>query len=511
MKKLFHFLFSRVFAVSFLILLQLLIIVLAIWNLSANYVYYYAINVLLSLIIVIWLINKNSNPSVKLPWVIIILLVPVFGGVFYLLFGSANVSFFIKRKLNCLIKETNYFLPKNQQIIDEIAQTDPQTATQAQYLQNIAAMPIYKNTETTYLTPGENMFACLLEELKQAKHFIFMEYFIVQEGKMWDSILAVLAEKAKAGLDVRMMYDDMGCVNTLPKHYNKKLEKMGIKSVAFNPFRPSLSVSLHNRDHRKITIIDGHTGFTGGINLADEYINEYEKHGHWKDASIRLKGEAVWNLTILFLQSWNFYRPTDEDYSKFRYRPETAPSIQSDGYVQPYGDSPFDDELVSETVYINFIYRATKYIYINTPYLIVDNELVTALISASKRGVDVRICTPHIPDKWYVHMITQAYYPMLLKAGIKIYEYTPGFLHSKTFVADDQQAIVGTINLDYRSLYHHFECAVFLYQSSTIQDIKADYLHTLESCTEITEEFCRKIPWYKRIIRGLIRLFSPLM
>ena len=211
------------------------------------------------------------------------------------------------------------------------------------------------------------------------------------------------------------------------------------------------------------------------------------------------------------MQSWNFYRPTDEDYSKFRYRPETAPSIQSDGYVQPYGDSPFDDELVSETVYINFIYRATKYIYINTPYLIVDNELVTALISASKRGVDVRICTPHIPDKWYVHMITQAYYPMLLKAGIKIYEYTPGFLHSKTFVADDQQAIVGTINLDYRSLYHHFECAVFLYQSSTIQDIKADYLHTLESCTEITEEFCRKIPWYKRIIRGLIRLFSPLM
>ncbi len=511
MKKLFHILFSRLFSVVFLILLQVAILVVGILMLSQHYIYYYVGNVLLSIGIVVWLVSKNSNPSIKLPWAIVILLIPIFGGIFYLLFGSAGVSLNIKKKLHRLLSKTRTYYPQQQDVMAELEATDQYMASECKYIQNVTGAPVYQNTATKYLTPGEAFFDCLVAELEKAERFIFMEYFIVQEGKMWNTLLDVMARKAKAGVEVRMMYDDVGCVSTLPKRYHKKLEEMGIQCTVFNPFRPTLSVSLHNRDHRKITVIDGHTAFTGGVNLADEYINEFEKHGHWKDASLMIKGEAVWNLTMLFLESWNFYCPTDQDYSIYRLPQDKQPLTEANGYVQPFGDHPFDDELVSETTYLNMIYHANQYLYINTPYFIVDNEMVTALLAAAKRGVDVRICTPHVADKWYVHMITQAYYPVLWRAGVKLYEYTPGFIHSKTFVADDRQAIVGTINLDYRSLYHHFECGVLMYQTSAVAEVKDDFLKTLEVCTVVDEQFLQSIPWYKRLVRSIIRLFAPLM
>ena len=339
-----------------------------------------------------------------------------------------------------------------------------------------------------------------------------MEYFIVNEGKMWDTILDIMVEKAASGVEVRMMYDDLGSISTLPGNYKKKLEDLGIKCTIFNPYRARLSVSLQNRDHRKITVIDGHTAFTGGCNLADEYINEYEKHGHWKDSAVMIKGPAVWNLTMLFLQSWNFFNPTDSDYSKYKRPDDKMPPIpNAKGFVQPYGDSPFNNELISEYVYMNFINTADRYLYITTPYLIVDNEMVTALILAAKSGVDVRIMTPHVPDKWYVHLISQSYYSTLIKYGVRVFEYTPGFIHAKTMVSDDIQCIVGTINMDFRSLYHHFECGVFMYETTAVAQVKNDFLDTQIHCTEITAQDCKNVPLAKRFLRGLLRFFAPLM
>jgi len=347
--------------------------------------------------------------------------------------------------------------------------------------------------------------------LKKAEKFIFLEYFIIEEGVMWNSILDILKQKAEEGVDVRVIYDDAGCIFKLPYGYNKKLESMGIKCRVFNPLVPLLSSRINNRDHRKIAIIDGHTGFTGGINLADEYINEYEKFGHWKDSAIMIKGEAVWSMTVMFLSMWNYLDGSNEDFNKFK--PDIEPLEESckDGYVQPFADNPLDDETVGEIVYLNLINKARRYVYITTPYLIIDNEIITALTSAAKGGVDVRIITPYCGDKWYVHEVTRSYYRTLIESGVKIYEYTPGFIHSKTFVVDDEYGVVGTINMDYRSLFLHFECGVWMYKCRTIRDIKKDFNDTLKMCREITIEELNEIKWYKTLERMILRIFAPLM
>ena len=351
----------------------------------------------------------------------------------------------------------------------------------------------------------------MIEELKKAKHYIFIEYFIIEEGFMWDSVLDILIKKVREGVDVRVIYDDFGCICKLPHHYDEKLRELGIKCVVFNPVTPVVTVRHNTRDHRKILVIDGHTGFTGGINLADEYINRVERFGHWKDASIMLKGDAVWSLTVMFLQTWNFYNNFIEDYDNYRPEKFKVEEIESDGYVQPYGDSPLDNERLGEFTYLNMINRAKDYIYINTPYFIVDNEITTALELAAKSGVDVRIVTPCVPDKWYVHILTRSYYEQLISVGVKIYEYTPGFIHSKTFVCDDELGVVGTINLDFRSLYFHFECGIWLYKTKSVMEIKEDFLKTLDVCHEVTLEECRNVKWYIRIIRSFLRVFAPLM
>lgn len=511
MKKLLKFLFSRIVIVGLLILLQIVILALGIWKLSKYFVYLYGIFILLSILVVIYLVSKKDNPSYKLAWTIPILLFPVFGGLFYLIFGGNKTTKRFRQKIKNAHDETKHLLKQDENILQEIQYKDKSIVGQTKYIQNYSQFPVYKNTITEYLTPGEEFFKVLKEELEKAEHFIFMEYFIIQEGVMWNSILEILERKAKQGVDVRVMYDDMGCLRILPYKYNEKLEKMGIKCSVFNPFIPALSIRMNNRDHRKITVIDGHTGFTGGINLADEYINEIERFGHWKDASIMLKGDAVWNLTMMFLQSWSFNTNQDEDYEKYKPNRHIEEEFESDGYVQPYGDSPLDDENVGEYVYLNMINKAKDYIYINTPYLIIDNELVTALSLAAKSGVDVRIVTPHIEDKWYVHIVTRAYYSQLIEAGIKIYEYTPGFIHSKTFVCDDEVGVVGTINLDYRSLYLHFECGVWLYKTSSIEKIKDDFMTTLNVCQPITLEDCKNIKWSNRFLRAILRVFAPLM
>ena len=351
----------------------------------------------------------------------------------------------------------------------------------------------------------------MLAALESAEHFIFLEYFIIEEGHMFHQIEDILEKKVKEGVEVRLIYDDVGCIGTLPPRYYKQLQKKGIKCAAFNPFRPLLSVIMNNRDHRKIFVVDGAVGFTGGINLADEYINEVKRFGYWKDTGVRIEGEAVWSLTSMFLSMWNYIVHSTEDYSRFMPAQHQKAPFENDGFVQPYGDSPLDHESVGENIYLNIINRAKNYVYIFTPYLIIDHEMLTALCNAAKDGVDVRIVTPGIPDKKMIFLLTQSYYAPLIQSGVKIYQYTPGFIHAKCFVCDDEIATVGSVNLDFRSLYLHFECGVFFYRSAVVAQVKEDCLNTFVCSEQMTAEFCRNRPVPVRLLQSVLRLLAPLL
>ena len=507
LKKLLKILLSRTVIVGLLILLQLFVLIGTIYNLSSNYVYVYLFFTILSYAVVLWIMSKKDNPSYKLGWILPVLVFPIFGGFFYLIFGTNRIN----KKFIASLKNIQFQLKKsyhNDSINhDEIDSLNKNIHRQLDYIKNTSDYPVHKNTETKYLPIGEKMHKLLLEELEKAEKFIFLEFFIIGEGVMWDSILEILERKASQGVDVRVMYDDIGSLKVLPYKYYKTLEKKGIKSVAFNPFVPRLNIQMNNRDHRKIVVIDGNVGFTGGINISDEYINQKVRFGHWKDCGIMIKGDAVWNLTLLFLETWTYYKGFDKDINNFK------PTIkcQSDGYVLPFGDCPHDENNITENAYLQIINNATDYVYINTPYLVIDNEMLTALELAAKSGVDVRIVTPHIPDKWYVHLVTQGVYKQLIESGVKIYEYTPGFIHSKTFVSDDNIGIIGTCNMDFRSFYLHFENGIWLYKSKALLELKEDYLETLKKCHEITLEDCKKISLGKKFLRAILKNFAPLM
>lgn len=511
MKNTIKILLGRVGLVGLLIAIQLAVLVVFMLWFENYFVYFYAICVILSLLCVFWVVNNESNPGYKIPWIIALLSIPIFGGVFYMLFGSKLAQNRIFKKFLPITDSLKNYLNQNISITNEILSKNKSASNQSKYINDYAHCPIYKNTSTKYLNLGERKFEAVLEELNKAQHFIFLEYFIIQEGKMWDSMLEILKKKASEGVDVRVIYDDFGCLFLLPSSYKNKLESFGIKCCVFNPFVPSLSIRMNNRDHRKILVIDGHTAFNGGINLADEYINAIDVHGHWKDTAIMLKGDAVWSFTVMFLSMWENLNKTTEDYEKYKPHVHHAETFEGIGYVQPYTDTPANHEEIGETVYKNLINQATNYVYITTPYLIIDNETRTSLCEAAKRGVDVKIIVPHIGDKWYVHGMSRSNYNTLIKSGVKIYEYTPGFIHAKTFVVDDKYAVVGTINLDYRSLYLQFECATFLYETNTVTDIYNDYLETLKVSELVTTDLWDSIPVYKRALFSIITLFAPLM
>lgn len=511
MKKVFKLLFHRAFFIGLAILIQLAALTIMIYRFQQYFVYFYGFSTFISLVVVILIANGGSKPGYKVAWIIAILLFPIFGGLFYLMFGGSSLSKRVRRKMNVITVKMSEALATSNDVLSNLKASNADAGLQASYLQNYAFCPPYEQTYTEYLASGEAKFDRLVQELKKAEKFIFLEYFIVEEGIMWDTILEILAAKAKEGVDVRLIYDDLGSIFKLPYQYDKKLEAMGIKCSVFNPFVPVVSSRFNNRDHRKIVVIDGHTGFTGGVNLADEYINAFDKLGHWKDTAIMLKGDAVYSLTVMFLSMWDYLRGIKEDYTEYRPDRYLTEELETDGIVQPFSDNPLDDEAIGETVYLNMITRAKRYIYITTPYLIIDSEMRTALTTAAKQGIDVRIITPHIPDKWYVHAVTRGNYGALLEAGVKIYEYTPGFIHSKTFVVDDEYAVVGTINLDYRSLYLHFECGVWLHNTSSIAQMKKDFLDCLLVSQEMRLEQQKEIAWYRKIGRALLSLFSPLM
>ena len=358
---------------------------------------------------------------------------------------------------------------------------------------------------------GDTLFPAMLEELEKAERYIFMEYFIVEHGEMWDSILEVLARKAAAGVDVRFIYDDLSCIMRLPRDYPQRMEAMGIRCCTFHRFQPVPTGTLNNRDHRKICVIDGITAFTGGINLADEYINRRKRFGHWLDCGVKVHGRAAYSFALMFLSMWDYIRHEEDEPSRFLPERADLAGIKNDGFVQPYSDTPTDDEPVGESVYINMLSRAKKYVYICTPYLVIDNELMNALTSAAKCGVDVRMITPGVPDKWYVHMVTRSYYAPLLRAGVRVYEYIPGFIHSKTMVCDDKYGVCGTINMDYRSLYLHHECAVWMFRARAVEQMSRVFDETLARSAEVTLDAVRRRAWYRKIVQSLLRVFAPLL
>lgn len=506
MKKLIKVVKSRFFLAAFCIILvfaELMTVYLLLYK------YFLPITILAKPFyfgVFLYIINKDENIEFKLPWIIIILLLPIAGSFMYILLASNGYSKKEQQKF-----KNHLEICKDYDSDDKInlLQND-EAKLQARYLCASNEVGIYNKSTVTYYKIGEEFNCALLEELARAKNYIFMEYFIVEEGIMFNAILDILKKKAQAGVEVYFMYDDFGCMTTLPEKYYKELASCKIHAIPSIKLNPQFSNIYNNRDHRKITVIDGKIGFTGGINLADEYINEIDKHGHWKDTAVKIEGEAVKNLTKLFLGVWNFQNKEQLDYAK--YLNVNFEKFESNGVVIPYGDGPslFYGESVGKNVYLNMINMAKKYIYITTPYLICDNELLNALRLASKRGIDVRIITPHIPDKKYVFLMTRSNYYNLIKDGVRIYEYKDGFIHAKEFVCDDVFATCGTINLDYRSLTHHFECGVWMYNMKCIKDMKKDIIETFEKSIEMDLKKSKLKGW-RKLLAEFLKVFTPLM
>lgn len=508
MKNFFKVVFSRAVFTGAFIALQFAAVYLAITRFNEHFAIFYGVCLVLSAVVVVYLVSRDGNPAYKIAWIIPILALPVFGVLLYLVFGKNQLSLKEKARMSSVAEQYEKAMrsvPAAEPALPE--HTDAKRVSD--YLHRAAGAPVFTHTETTYLPVGEVYFDTLLAELEKAEKFIFMEYYIIAPGTMWNAIHEVLRRKAESGVDVRVMYDDFGCITRLPMRYCKKLREMGIQAHVFNPFIPVLSGRLNNRDHRKLMIIDGKVGFTGGVNLADEYINEIERFGHWKDCGILVRGEAVWSMVMMFLSIWDYVAGLEEDVAAFR--PDYPEAPAGEGYLQPFADSPLDHEDVGATIFQSLIQSASSRVWIMTPYLILDDKMVSALCVAAKTGVDVRIITPGIPDKWYVHAVTRANYEVLTEAGVRIFEYKPGFIHSKVCLSDNRYAVVGTVNMDFRSLYLHFEDAVYLYGSPAVRQVAADFEETFPVCREMTYARCRHVHFYQRVIRTLLQVFSPLL
>lgn len=512
LQKFFKVIFGRTMIALIALFFQIAVLYVS-YKFYEQYIGYIFVGfILVSAAVVIYIINAKQNPAFKLAWIIPVLVFPFFGVTMYIFLKSQQTPKRIQKRIAKLEQEAKPLLIQDENILNEVKEKSHRVYNLAKYMENTGDFLIYKNTDVEYFPIGESKFKSLVEELKKANKYIFMEYYIIAKSKMWNTILDILEQKVKEGVEVRVMYDGMCSLSMLPFGFDDKLNEKGIKCKVFSPIYPVISTTQNNRDHRKIVVIDGKVAFTGGINIGDEYINEYERFGHWKDTSIMLKGEAVKSFVIMFLQMWNLDEKEREDYTKYiNNEKDNFKANDSDSYVIPYSDNPYDNDNVAEQVYLDILNTAKKYVHIMTPYLILDNEIMMALKYAAKRGVEVIITMPHIPDKKYAYLLAKTYYRELLEAGVKIYEYTPGFVHAKVFVSDDEEAVVGTINLDFRSLYLNFECAAYMFESKVIKDIEQDYQNTLQECQEITIESHNKYSLFKKIIGRILRLFAPLM
>lgn len=517
--------FSRTMLIMILIVVQFAYII------ARMYAWAEHINILLGgeLIVVAFMmafiLNSKENPSIKLSWCFLVGIFPIFGSVVYLVVRYDIGYRLTQKRISYTETMSRKYLPDQERVLSDLKETDIQTYHIAQYLHKSCGSLTSSNNEVKYFPIGEEMFEEMVKQLESAKEYIYLEYFMIAHGQMWNKILKILVKKAKEGVDVRLLYDGSCSVYLLPYKYPKRIEEMGIKCRMFSPPIPFLSTHYNNRDHRKILVIDGNVAFTGGVNLCDEYINVDSPFGHWKDVGIMLKGDAVYDFTIMFLQMWtatvnkkieDIQFPNMQKYlSKTRYLLEDFAEEEEEteecGYVIPYADNPVDKENVGENVYIDILNQAKKYVYIMTPYLILDNEMLSAITFAAKRGIDVRIILPHVPDKKTAFVLAQSNYKELLDAGVKVYEYTPGFVHAKVFVSDDERAVVGSVNLDYRSLYWHYECAAYLYRVPAISDIYKDFVETQAMSQEVTFETVKKTGFISKLISYVLKIVAPLM
>lgn len=490
-------------------LAQLVLLVVG-YYLLRNYSYiFYALFLTISAIVVVYIFNAPGNPDMKLAWMFPIAIFPVFGAIFYLTISSQPGIKVMYARLQSLAEYTKKYVLPRKEARDKLWEENHHMGQLAWYLEECDNSPVYDRTQVKYYSLGDSQFKDMVEELNKAEKYIFMEFFIVAEGNMLDTVLDVLKEKVDQGVEVRFMYDGTNVLWNLPSFYPRMLEDEGIRCKMFAPIKPIFSPHYNNRDHRKILVIDGKVAFTGGINLADEYINQKNRFGHWKDVGIMVKGDAVERFTYMFLEMWNESERQTEDYGKYRL-PEDA-SVSGDGYAIPYSVCPLGPERVGERVYLDIINTAHTYVHIMTPYLILDYQMLMALIYAANRGVEVIIIMPHVPDKKYAFMLAKTYYNQLLEAGVRICEYEPGFVHAKVFVSDDVKAVVGTVNLDYRSLYHHFECGLVLYRNSQVEAIEKDVKDTLEQCIEMKIEDYKKLKLTDRALGRIMRIVAPLM
>lgn len=508
-KGLAAFLFSRIFIFFLMVALQLVIFLVLAYNASIQKQLSYVI-AFLQFLLVIYIVNDKSDPTMKLIWVIFIMFVPAVGVLMYLYFRLQPGAIFLKKRLEKIDLRSERYLQPDQNLYNDLQIQDKQVSMLAKYVYDYTGCPVYKNTDVTYYRCGEEKYKALVEQLEEAQDFIFMEYFIIEEGRVWNSILRILEKKIQQGVEVRVMYDGLCSLTKLPIGYFKKLRKKGIKAKPFAPARPFFTTQQNNRDHRKILVIDGKVAFTGGINLADEYMNVVDKFGYWKDTAVMLKGDAARSYTLMFLQMWNVSEKTIGNFD--RYLDVKIPdSYPNNGYVIGYGDDPFGKERIGESVYLHIINTANRYIHIVSPYLVIDNVMMSSLKFAAKRGVDVKIVMPGIPDKAYAYCLARTYYDELIEAGVEIYEYTPGFTHAKMFISDDEKATVGTINLDYRSLFLHFENGCFIYKNKTILEMEDDYQQMLLESKKVSLMQCRNRPLYYKVCGKLLRLLAPLM
>ncbi len=500
--------FSRGTVVIVLLIVQLVFLISSFMWLEQYRIQLSILSVILVSSSVLYLINSQMDTLSIITWLLFILPFPLFGPLFLLYtkkdWGYRGLRALVKRSID----ESQPYYTLDHTVLEELKDRHSTTYNLAKYLHRSGGFPTYRDTNVTYFPSGEAKFEEMKRQLKKAKKFIFLEYFIIDEGLMWGEILAILEKKVKEGVEVRVMYDGMIEFSTLSFDYTERLQKLGIQAKAFAPIRPFVSTYYNYRDHRKILVIDGKVAFNGGVNLADEYINHIERFGHWKDTAIMLEGRAVESFTLMFLQMWS---TSSRDYNYQNYLIDYPKRPEVNGFVIPYGDSPLDHDKVGENVYIDILNHARDYVYIMTPYLILDSEMEHALKFAAERGVDVRLIMPGIPDKPVPYALAKRYYPALLESGVKIYEYTPGFVHAKVFLADDIKAVVGTINLDYRSLYHHFECATYMYRVDALKDIKADFKATLKQSDLVTMDTLKNLPLKTKIIGVVVKLIAPLL
>lgn len=501
--------FSRTAIVLLAILIQLIIYIYITDKLAEKYLYISLPFNILSVLFVIVVINRKMSASYKIPWLIVLMVMPIIGVALYLLLGYPRLTRRQRKELVSIYDETAKYCEQDESTLSALKDISENAYGQVKYLLSTAGMPVHIGTQTEYLDSGEAAFEVMKKRLACAKKYIFMEYFTIEEGKMWNEILAILETKIHEGVEVKLIYDDFGCAGKLKHNYNEIMCKKGIDCIKFNRITPFITAFHNNRDHRKITVIDGMEAFVGGFNLCDEYINEISPFGYWKDSAVYLRGEAVRNLSVMFLRQFSVHSGNNLNFDKYL---QTDYTVIGKGYVLPFGDgpAPLYEDHIGEDTYLNIINQAKRYVYISTPYLIVDYHFTKALKAAAKRGVDIRIITPGIPDKKIINIMTKSSYEELVKGGVKIYEFSPGFIHAKTFVCDDEIGVVGSINLDYRSFVHHFECGVWMCGTSAVAQMKADFDNTFLKC-DLIDEASSRLKWYQRLVASVLMVFAPLL